>query len=169
MRRCPRRAIVVAGLALVPCVVPTGLVADTDTANLSVTATVVANCSIDTTTVAFGNYDPAVAHASSPLDGTGTVTITCTKGTTSTVGLDVGSNASGSTRRMSNGSDFLSYELYQNGGRTVVWGNSGGDLHAPGAAPSSAPRAITVYGRVTGGQDVGVGSYADTVVATVTF
>lgn len=168
MTSLSRRALV-AGLALVPCLAPAILVADTDTANLSVTANVVANCSIDTTTVAFGNYDPAVAHASSPLDGTGTVTITCTKGTASTVGLDVGSNASGSTRRMTDGTDFLTYELYQNGGRTVVWGNGGGDLHNPGAAPSSSPRAITVYGRVTGGQDVGVGGYSDTVVATVTF
>ena len=143
--------------------------AATATANLSVTATVIANCSISTSAVAFGNYDPAVAHSASPLDGTGTVTITCTKGSGPTVGLDVGSNASGSTRRMTDGSEYLSYELYQNSGRTTVWGSSGGAIYDPGAAPSYAARSLTVYGRVGAGQDVSVGSYSDTVVATVTF
>lgn len=143
--------------------------AATATANLSVTATVIANCSISTSAVAFGNYDPASAHSASPLDGTGTVTITCTKGSGPTIGLDVGSNASGSTRRMTDGSEYLSYELYQNSGRTTVWGSSGGAIYDPGTAPSSAARALTVYGRVAAGQDVTVGSYSDTVVATVTF
>jgi spore coat protein U-like protein len=158
------------GLAVaVAMVTGTVLTADSDTDNLSVTATVIANCSIDTTVVAMGNYDPAVANASTPLDGTGAVTITCTKGTSPTIGLDTGSHASGSTRRMTDGSEFLTYELYQNMGRTTVWGNSGGDLYSASAAPNNQARSITVFGRVAAGQDVSVGSYADTVVATVNF
>lgn len=144
--------------------------ATTATSSLQVSATVANTCSISTSAVAFGTYDPLVANASAPLDQTGSVTITCTKGLDATIGLNLGSNASGSTRRMTDGaSDYLTYELYKDSGRTAVWGNSGADLNDPGPAPSKAPRAITIYGRVAGGQDVPAGSYTDTVTATVNF
>lgn len=140
------------------------------TANLSVSATVAVNCTISTAALAFGSYDPVVAHASSPLDGTGTVTIACTKGSTETIGLGLGANASGSQRRLNDGgTNYLNYELYQESGHTTVWGNSGGGLLSPAAAPSKAARNFTVYGRVTSNQDVPAGSYSDTVVATVNF
>jgi spore coat protein U-like protein len=37
------------------------------------------------------------------------------------------------------------------------------------AAPSKAARTYNVCGSIPGGADVGVGAYADTVIATVTF
>jgi spore coat protein U-like protein len=67
------------------------------------------------------------------------------------------------------GGNFLTYELYQDAGRTTVWGNGGAGLLSPAAAPSKAARNFTVYGRVTSNQDVVAGSYSDTVVATVNF
>jgi spore coat protein U-like protein len=144
--------------------------AATATANLSVTATVTNNCTISTAALAFGSYDPVVANASTNLDGSGTVSVACTKGTSATVGLGLGSNASGSTRRMADGSgNFLTYELYQDSGHSTIWGNSGGGLLSPAAAPSKATRNFTVYGQVVSNQDVTAGSYSDTVVATVNF
>jgi spore coat protein U-like protein len=141
------------------------------TANLSVAATIVNNCTISTTPVSFSSYDPIGAHASVDDDnGTGTVTVTCTRGTAATIGLGSGGNVSGTTRRMVNATNnFLNYELYQNAGRTAVWGNSGANLYSAGAAPSKAPRAFTVYGRIFAGQDLPAGNYADTVQATVNF
>jgi len=144
--------------------------AATATANLAVSATVTNNCTISTAALAFGSYDPVVANASTDLDGTGTVTIACTKGSTATVGLGLGANVSGTTRRLSDGStNYLTYELYQDSGRTTVWGNSGAALLSPVAAPSKAARNFSVYGRVVSNQDVAAGSYTDTVVATVNF
>jgi spore coat protein U-like protein len=144
--------------------------AATATANLSVSATVTNNCTISTVALAFGSYDPVVANASTNLDGTGTVVVACTKGSTATIGLGLGSNASGSIRRMKDaGTNFLTYELYQDSGRSTVWANSGAGLLSPVAAPSKAARNFTVYGRVTSNQDVPAGSYTDTVVATVNF
>jgi spore coat protein U-like protein len=70
---------------------------------------------------------------------------------------------------MTDGADFLTYELYQDSNRTTVWGNSGAGLLSPAAAPSKAARNFTVYGRVTANQDVAAGSYSDTVLATVNF
>ncbi|HEX4338375.1 MAG TPA: spore coat U domain-containing protein [Polyangiaceae bacterium] len=148
--------------------------AGTNTANLSVTATVSANCSISTTALAFGAYDPVTANASSPLDGTGGVSVNCTSGSAATVTLGQGSNANtGSTdiiplRRMADASTHrLSYFLFSDSGRTTVWGNT----IATGVAQTGTGSvvALTVYGRVTAGQNVAAGSYADTVVATVTF
>ena len=143
--------------------------AATATANLDVSAVVVNNCSITTAALAFGNYDPIVANAAVDLDASGTVTVTCTQGATTTIGLGLGVNASGVQRRMTDGSSFLSYDLYQDAGRTTVWGDAAPDLLTPAPAPSSAPRPFTVYGRVSAGQDVPAGNYNDTVVATVNF
>jgi spore coat protein U-like protein len=160
----------VSGLALMAAGFGSLVSAATATANLGVSATVTNNCTISTAPLAFGSYDPVVAHASANLDGSGTVSVACTKGATSTIGLGLGSNASGSTRRMNDGStNYLTYELYSDSGRTTVWGNAGGSLYNPGAAPSKVARDFTVYGRVASNQDVPAGSYNDTVVATVNF
>ena len=166
MNRSARVALMFGGLML-------GLaapaLAQTATANLSVSATVAKNCIITTTAVAFGSYDPIVANAASPLDGTGTVVVTCTKGAGTRIDLGLGGNASGSVRRMLGGTDFLTYELYSDSGRTTVWGSGAvAGLTIP-TAPSKAARTYTVYGRVAAGQDVGAASYADTVVATINF
>ena len=143
--------------------------------SLSVTASIANNCTISTGALAFGGYDPVATNASTALDGTGTVTIACTKGASTTIGLDTGThagNASGTTRAMSDGAgtpSYLSYELYQDSSRSTVWTNSGGGLYTPAAAPSKAARSYTVYGRVPSGQDVPAGSFTDTVTATVNF
>jgi spore coat protein U-like protein len=140
------------------------------TASLAVGATVGSNCTITTNALAFGAYDPVVTNAVASLDGTGQLVVACTKGTTPTIGLGVGGNASGSTRRMKDsGGNFLTYELYQDSGASVVWSTSGAGLLSPVAAPSKTARSFTVYGRVAGNQDVPAGSYSDAVVATVNF
>lgn len=148
--------------------------AGTATSNLSVTATVSANCTISTAPVAFGAYDPVSANASSPLDGSGTITVTCTTGSNGTITLGQGANAAtGSTdgaplRQMKDsGTDVLGYTLYQDSGRTTVWGNTVGT--GVSDLGNGAGQNLTVYGAVTAAQNVPAGSYSDTVVATVTF
>ncbi|HLG55782.1 MAG TPA: spore coat U domain-containing protein [Vicinamibacterales bacterium] len=163
-------AAAVSGMAIVAAGFGSTASAATATANLGVSATVTNNCTISTAALAFGSYDPVVANASTDLDGTGTVTIACTKGATATIGLGLGSNASGAIRRMKDaGTNYLTYELYQDAGRVTVWENAGAGLLSPVAAPSKVARNFTVYGRVTSNQDVPAGSFNDTVVATVNF
>lgn len=148
--------------------------AGTATSNLSVTATVSANCTITTAPVAFGAYDPIVTNATNALNGTGTVTVTCTNGSAVAVTLDQGTNpAGGSTaavplRQMKDsGTDHLAYALYQDSNRTTVWGNTVGTSVSD--TGNGTAQNLTVYGAVTAGQNVPAGSYSDTVVATVTF
>lgn len=170
------RALIVTGTTVLGLGATSAILADTQQANLPVSASVSANCAISTSAVAFGAYDPAVANASTALDNQGSVTVTCTSGASTTITLGEGDNANaGSTaavplRRMSDGAGtphYLSYFLYQDGGRSTVWGDTGGTGVAHTGTGTST--AINVYGRVTGGQNVPTGSYADTVVATVTF
>lgn len=162
-----RLGVVLGGLLLGGLVAPAQ--AQTSTSNVTVTAIVGKNCSITTTPVSFGSYDPVVAQAASPLDGSGSVSVTCTKGAGTRIDLGLGSHPSGTTRRMQGGSDFLAYELYQNAGRTVAWrsGPTAGQTIA--TAPNKNPRTFVVHGRVPAGQDVAAGSYNDTVLATINF
>jgi spore coat protein U-like protein len=142
--------------------------AATKTADLAISASVANNCSISTAALAFGAYDPVVTNASADLDSTGTVTIACTKGATTSVELDLGANFTGTQRRLRDGTTYLNYQIFQDNARSTVWG-TGADRQDTGAAPNKAPRSFTAYGRVGAGQDVPAGSYTDTVVATVNF
>ena len=151
-----------------------GAHAGTATSNLDVSATVSANCTISTAPVAFGGYDPVSANASTALDASGSVTVTCTQGSAATVTLGQGANAdTGSSdaapaRRLNDGgTNFLAYDLYSDEGRSVVWGNDATtDVAHTGTGTAVA---LDVYGSIDAAQNVPAGSYTDTVVATVTF
>jgi len=147
----------------------------TATSNVAVTATVINNCTITTTPVAFGNYDPLSA---SPNNNSGTVVVACTKNATTTVTLGNGNNFN-VTRRMTDGTNFMTYELYQppttvpgaacSYAAPVRWGTAGAQIFTPGAAPSKAARTYNVCGQITAGQDLGAATFSDSVVATVNF
>ena len=161
-------------LTIVPLIAtPLLAQAATSTANLSVTATVTANCTVTTSALSFGAYDPVNVNLSTPLLGSGTVSVRCTNGASATIELDQGANpASGSTgasplRRLKSGSNFLSYSLFSDGARSVVWATGGPQSVAHTGTGLVTP--LTVYGTVSAGQQVPAGSYADTVLVTVTF
>jgi spore coat protein U-like protein len=147
--------------------------AGTATSNLDVGATVAANCTISTTAVAFGAYDPIVANAAADLDNAGSVSVTCTSGASTKVTLGQGSNADALSsdaapiRNMKSGANLLSYALYSDSGRATAWGNDA----ATGVSHTGTGTAtsLSVYGRVVKAQNVPAGTYADIVVATVTF
>jgi spore coat protein U-like protein len=138
--------------------------------SLTVSASVSKNCTITTAPVNFGAYDPVTANAAAPLDGVGTITVTCTKGAGVTLALNPGSNPTGTTRRMvQGGTNYLIYELYTDPSHSTVWGDIGNNPMTIVPAPNKNPRNFTVYGRVNQAQDATVGAYTDTVVATVVF
>src|SRR5438876_10604272 len=137
-------------------------------ANLAVSAAVTANCTITTSPVAFGGYDPVSANATTALPGTGSVTIACTKGSAPSITLGLGSNAAGSQRNMKivgGGTDVLGYQLFQPPDTTpgtacpgsTVWDASVGGTFTPTAPTTKAARTYNVCGTVAAGQDVSVG------------
>jgi spore coat protein U-like protein len=149
--------------------------AATQTSTLNVTATITNVCAISTTNgVAFGAYDPVTANATTPLTATGTLSVTCTSGATEpviTLGVGNNANVAGSAaapqRQMISAGSLLPYFLYQDAGFSVVWGNTAGS--GEGYTGTGTASTLTVYGSIPAGQNVPAGSYADSVVATVTY
>lgn len=168
MKRNPKLLIAaLAAFAFVCAAATKAAFALTSTGTVAVSATVVKNCVFTNGTLTFTGYDPVGANATANLDVASTgFTVACTKGVAYSIALDLGANALGTTRRMVSGTNFLSYEIYSDTGRTVVWNATN---VVTGTAPSRAPIALTAFGRVTAAQDVPVGTYNDTVTATVTF
>jgi spore coat protein U-like protein len=131
--------------------------AATDTDTLTVTATVIDSAQIlSVGNIAFGNYDPTNATAT---DANGSVTVRATTGLGYTVYI-------GADRVMTDGSDNLNYELYSDGARSSVWGSTLGTGESYTAA-TNANVTYTIYGQVSALQNVGPGSYSDTVTITL--
>jgi len=144
--------------------------AGTATSDLGVSATVTSTCTISTTSVNFGTYDPL---ASSILGATGIVSTTCTLGTPVQITLGQGLNpATGSTdaapaRQMKSSTNYLKYNLYQDTAGLIVWGNTVETSVSTLGTGLAVP--TTVYGKITANQNVPAGTYSDTVIATVTY
>jgi spore coat protein U-like protein len=127
-----------------------------------------AACSISATAVSFGSYN---VFASAPLDSTGSVSYQCTILTPAvTITLDRGGASSFTPRRMLRGTQALTYNLYLDPSRLVIWGDgTGGTQTYTALLPLPQNIVVPVYGRVPSGQDVAVGVYADTITATILF
>jgi spore coat protein U-like protein len=113
-------------------------------------------------------------------DSVGGVTVTCggIAGLLIPLQVDIskGSGASYAARTMAYGANTLSYNLYQDSARSMVFGNgTSGTVDASSsmllnALGIGAPVTIPIYGRVFGGQVTMVpGSYADTIAVTLTY
>ncbi len=153
---------------------PSLAMAGSATSAFRVTATLDPTCTVQTTPATFGHYNPLTTHAATPLDITSSVTITCSKGMATTIGLDRGLHADyaqGTTRAMKHvlRDEYLSYDLYQDAVHATLWGTSGVHLVVPPVAPDTKPRTYLIFGRVPAGQDVSIGHYHDTIVAIVNF
>jgi spore coat protein U-like protein len=151
--------------------------AGTVNTNFNVTARVVNNCTVSSSSISFGNYDPTSPAA---VSAQGTITAKCTKGDAVSVALNQGANpASGSTpiapaRRMTNGSSkYLPYHIYVAASpNKEEWGTGAAGKHEPLAqiaAGVSVPIIFTTYGSLPAGTNVPAGEYTDIVVAIVTF
>lgn len=169
-----RRPMLTKALTAVVAISMSGMtaMAGTDTSNMAVSASVSNNCVISAAAMSFGSYDPISTNATTPLDASADLTVQCTNGATAAVTLSEGMNPTGSStasapqRQLSDGTDNLTYNLYSDSGHSSVWNNDTGEAHSGDGTATT----MTVYGRVDAGQtSAAAGSYADTVVATVTF
>jgi spore coat protein U-like protein len=129
-----------------------------------------AACTISATGVNFGTYD---VFSSTPDDSTGTITYRCGSSDHHiTVTLSRGSSGTFSPRRMNQaGGEQLAYNVFTDATRTTIWGDGSGgtSVYSETNPPNNQDVVLTLYGRIPALQDVSVGSYADTLVATVNF
>ncbi|MEZ0471935.1 spore coat U domain-containing protein [Luteimonas salinilitoris] len=134
-----------------------------------VTITITSTCSIDApaaTDVDFGTN----ASTETDIDAAGQLNVNCTPGTDYDIALNEGLNAAGggiTARAMANGADLVPYQLYQDAGRSVVWGDTL-DTNTLAGTGTGAVQALPVYGRVPSAS-FPAATYVDTVTATVTY
>jgi spore coat protein U-like protein len=127
------------------------------TTNFQVLANVQATCSVSATNLNFGQYDPL---STTPTDGSSTISVTCTNGTTYGVAVTT------PTARAMTGplGATLNYGLYNDAARSAGFNVPAGTIG------SGQAQAITVYGRIPIGQITArAGAYTDTVDVTVTY
>jgi spore coat protein U-like protein len=132
-----------------------------------------ADCTISTTSVAFGTYN---VFNVTPVDSAGSVTYRCglwewLLGLPINITLNTGQSGTYTARTMRKGSESLSYNLYRDATFSQVWGNlsQGTSVYGITRPPLLTYVTVPVYGRVPAGQDVSAGLYTDTVVATINF
>lgn len=159
--------------------------ATSSTGTLTVTASVADSCTIGNATLAFGAYDPLVTNATTDLAGSTSVSYACVKDPGHVIWIDMGPggfNGSGpiagdnAMQETTNGTDYLSYQLYQDASHTLKWGTGDPGASASSgkgvrvASPGIAGSTITVYGLVPQAQDVTASTtYSDSVTETINF
>lgn len=117
--------------------------------------------------VSFGVYN--VFDASPNLSGIGGLGVSCKGGGGPfVISLGTGQSHSYVSRVMQSGNQSLHYNLFTNPSRTVVWGNGSGGSGTVTVTKNSTV-TLSVYGLIPAGQDVGVGTYADCLIATINF
>ena len=172
------------GLSAMLLVTSTAVFAASKTTTIGVSARVSKTCSISTSGggIAFGDYDPIGTNATAPLYANGSVSVTCSKGSTGvTIGMDLGQQPLAGQRQMKGvtGTTPLSYSIFQppssipgaactNPG-TIPWTATGAGLLTLDAALSKESRTYNVCGVIPGNQDVTVEAYSDVVTATLNF
>jgi spore coat protein U-like protein len=143
------------------------------TSTFAVSATVLKNCTVSATALAFGNYTPM----SGALPGTSTVSVNCTKNSGFTVSLTKGTTAGGTIaqRLMSDGAgDTLQYNLYTTSSYATVWGDGTGSsvTQAGTGAGMASAQTLTVYGQlpdIAANQAVPPNAYSDTITVSVAY
>ncbi|HEX2831229.1 MAG TPA: spore coat U domain-containing protein [Burkholderiales bacterium] len=158
------RWLVVLGLVL-----PGLAVAATATTTFTVSGTVVPTCTMSAAALNFGTAIPNPINA--PIDVTSTVTATCSAGAPYTIAMSVGTGAGAtySGRSMTAGGNGLTYNLYNDAGRTSIWGDGTGGSNLSRGSGTGAATVHTVYGRIRSGQSVPTGTYTDAITVTINF
>ena len=147
------------------------LTAGSASASLSVTATVLRTCSVSTSSLSIGNYDPSVRIAATDHMGSTELTVVCKRGATSAITIGGGSNAPGvvTSRVTFSESDKLRYEAYKNSGQSQGWSDSASAVLYHRMTNGTAPQSISVYGPIPHSQLVGGGRDFETVTYTISF
>ena len=130
-------------------------------------ATVVNNCLISATNVAF----TSTGVLSSALNASGAITARCTNGDAYQIALSSGLSGSVAARQMqrTGGGGAVNYQLYTDAAHTSAWGDgTAGTTMATGTGSGNAV-SITVYGRVPAQTTPMPGNYSDTITATISF
>ncbi|MFZ9734251.1 MAG: spore coat U domain-containing protein [Burkholderiaceae bacterium] len=136
--------------------------ADSESSSFRVGIEVVATCSISAADMTFNTI---TTGTTAQTDAASDITVNCSLDAPYQISLSNGSNFSAG-RRLANGNHFINYSLFQDPSRATQW-DTANTLNFTG---NGSDQVHTVYGRVAAGQSVpNMGSYSDTIVATITY
>lgn len=153
-------AAVIAGAAGLAQAATTG-------AAMPVSATVPVSCSAAAgTAMAFNSLTTTLALAVSQADASGSITVTCTSGASYSVVAGDGNNYSSGWRMVNGSSQYVTYSLYSDSGRSTAFPRTGTTL---GGTGNGSAQTITAYGRIPAQTAGGSGSFTDSVTFTITY
>lgn len=143
---------------------PLAFAAGSDTATMQVSIDIVNSCTITATDMAFPQE-----NVESVATATATLTVDCTASDDDfTIALDGGGSGDTSARRMDGpGTATIDYQLYSDSAYGTVWGNTTGQT--VGGTSTGGLQPYTVYGEILAQGAKPVGTYTDSITATVTF
>ena len=131
-----------------------------------VTATVPTTCHVTAATLTFGT----LGLIETTVDAPSTIGVQCSNALPYTVSLDGGQTGAidPTQRKMSKGSEQITYGLYRDAARTLPWGSTTGTNTASGAGNANV-QDLWVYGRIPAQTTPPPGLYTDTVVVIVSY
>ena len=142
----------------------------TATTSILLNMTVTNDCSTMTTPDVNFNSAPLVQNFPTVSQS---VAVTCTKGSTYTIGINNGANALNNVRRMVSGSNFMSYDIYKEA-TSNRWGSSGSERWASASSSQvSTDGLLRTYNYtakvLTSQATPPAGTYTDTLIVDVAF
>lgn len=143
--------------------------AATSSGTTQVSATVLTNCTIVASPLAFGSAITNVGGAN--IDSTSTITLSCTPNAIYNVALDNGLYALSGARRLRGtvSGEYLPYEIYTSNTHSARWGQTI-STDTVGGTATTGVATLTAYGRIPqSASPVSADTYGDTVTATVNF
>jgi spore coat protein U-like protein len=158
--------VAVLALATLPTSAQTNLTA---TAIMPVRMEIVASCLVSVSDLDFGAY---ASNSTTAALGQTTIELQCGAETTAEIALDAGTGSTRNTSRrrlqQDSGSDRLDYDLFQDAGRTIHWGDkSGSDTKE--VLTTGAPQTVPIYGEILARQRARDGTYSDMITVTVQY
>jgi len=165
----PLSSALIAAITLATATFGANSYAAQSTGAFAVTASVTASCTVSGSPLAFGDFNALGGN----VDGTSTLTATCTNGSPYTIGLSAGTSAGATvtTRKLTHTDAIalLDYTLSPVASGGTNWDLIGGTTTAAGTGSGEA-QEITVFGQIPAGQTGAiVGAYSDTITATIDF
>jgi len=138
------------------------------TSAMPVRIELVAACSVSAADLDFGAY---VSNSPTAVLGQTNISLNCGFGQSAEISLDAGTGPGPTTNRRMEGTGAIgriSYDLIQDPGRTIHWGDrSGSDTLE--VVTTGAAQAIPIYGQIPAGQREQSGTYTDTITIRVLY
>lgn len=120
------------------------------------------SCSVETSGLSFGAYEPTRSSASSVAD----VRINCEGDSGYVMKLSAGNSGTVLARSLRSGASTIVYNLYKDPSHSVIWGD--GSAGQSGVAGSGSG-IYNIYGMIPAGQAPTPGLYSDSLILTIEY